>query len=377
MPKLTQGRASAATATLWCSEMPGFGLRVHDSGRRVYVVRYRTLTGRQRLLTLGRADVLAADQARGQAREVLAAVARGEDPAAARHAVRAAPTVGELYELVKQVHLQAVKPASRRVYEVQWRTRILPAWRARSVRDITRDDVLLLVSRVREVSPVSANVTLAAVKRALQIAVDREWLESSPAAGVRAKRLPGRETVLTIAELARVDRAISDLLLAGRLSQPQADLFRLLALTGCRRNEVMLARRDWVDLGRRLLLLPDSKTGPRRVVLPARAVAMIEAMPPSEWLIPGAAPGRPMSCPMPAWRRVLARAGLPASIRLHDLRHSFGSHAHQAGQSQRAIADMLGHADLATAARYIHGVADDGRAPVDVVADRVASGWQT
>ena len=52
---------------------------------------------------------------------------------------------------------------------------------------------------------------------------------------------------------------------------------RLLAFTGCRRNEVLDLR--WHDIGGDAIKLPDSKTGPRAVPLGEAARAHIDALP--------------------------------------------------------------------------------------------------
>lgn len=82
-----------------------------------------------------------------------------------------------------------------------------------------------------------------------------------------------------------------------------------------------------------------------------------------------------MEKPYAAWYKITKAAGL-AGLRFHDLRHSFGSLGHMAGLSQRQIADMLGHASLATTERYLHGYQDDAARGVDVVAERVSSAWK-
>ncbi|MEM7048399.1 MAG: Arm DNA-binding domain-containing protein [Acidobacteriota bacterium] len=60
--------------------MPGFGVRVAQSGRKSFIVRYSAADGRKRRLTLGAYPMLTLADARDKSREALAAVARGEDP---------------------------------------------------------------------------------------------------------------------------------------------------------------------------------------------------------------------------------------------------------------------------------------------------------
>ncbi len=92
MSKLTRGAIDALKphekndVWLWDSELPGFGVRVQPSGRRLYVVRYKVKDANrtQRKMVLCRYQDAAPEKARGMAREVFQAVARGEDPAAER-----------------------------------------------------------------------------------------------------------------------------------------------------------------------------------------------------------------------------------------------------------------------------------------------------
>ena len=75
-------------------------------------------------------------------------------------------------------------------------------------------------------------------------------------------------------ELARLGRALDDY----EARWPEAiAAVRLLALTGCRRSEVLDLR--WRDIGSDALNLADSKTGPRAVPLGKAARAHIEALP--------------------------------------------------------------------------------------------------
>jgi len=80
----------------WDSELRGFGVRAKPSGVKTYIVQYRNAEGRTQRLVLGQHGVLAPEQARDLARQKLAAVARGEDPSADRHAAREGMTVSEV-----------------------------------------------------------------------------------------------------------------------------------------------------------------------------------------------------------------------------------------------------------------------------------------
>src|SRR4051794_27857861 len=96
MPKLTKrvvdGLKSADTDRLiFDDEMPRFGIRVMRSGLKSYVIQYRS-DGHTRRLAFGKHGLLTPDEARSQARRLLADVDRGADPSVVRQARRAAPT---------------------------------------------------------------------------------------------------------------------------------------------------------------------------------------------------------------------------------------------------------------------------------------------
>ena len=92
-------------------------------------------------------------------------------------------------------------------------------------------------------------------------------------------------------ELARLGRALD----ANEARWPEAvAATRLLALTGCRRSEVLDLR--WRDIGEEAINLEDSKTGPRAVPLGEAARALIAALPglgkPEAFLFRGFAHGK-------------------------------------------------------------------------------------
>ena len=71
-------------------------MRVKPSGVKTFLIQYRNVEGRTRRLVLGQYGVLTPENARELAREKLAGVAKGEDPSAERHAVRAGMSVSDV-----------------------------------------------------------------------------------------------------------------------------------------------------------------------------------------------------------------------------------------------------------------------------------------
>lgn len=372
MPKLTKtiidtAKASDTELWLWDSTLPGFGVRVRTSGRKTYIARYRTHDGTQRKLNIGRCTDLTPDQARELARKAFAAAAAGEDPAKARQDARAAPTMAELQERYMRLHAPYKKPSSVRMDQRNWAKHIIPAMGSKKVDSVTQADVQALHGKLAA-NPATANHVRALLSKAFNLAAS--WgmrTKPNPCVGVKRFRVRQRERVLTPEELRRLDAALTP--------GPLANLVRLLILTGCRLSEIMTARREWVDHQRRLLLLPDSKVGQRRIDLPEAALAIIRAMPEGqEWLIPGKRRGTHMEKPYAAWYKVTKAAGL-RGLRFHDLRHSAGSIGHMLGLTQRQIADMLGHSSMATTERYLHGYKDEAVRAVDVLAERITQVW--
>ena len=100
---------------------------------------------------------------------------------------------------------------------------------------------------------------------------------------------------------------------------------RLLLLTGCRLREVLNLRWQEVDLNRGLLLLADSKTGRKTVVLSPQAMTVIVRLPrTADFVFPSADPAKPRCDLKRPWALITRRTGL-IGLRIHDLWHSYAS----------------------------------------------------
>ncbi|WP_033874085.1 Arm DNA-binding domain-containing protein, partial [Pseudomonas aeruginosa] len=73
--------------------VPGFLCKITPTGRRVFMLQYRTNSGQPRKPSLGLYGELTVEQARVKAQDWLAEVRRGGDPGGAKAEARKAPTM--------------------------------------------------------------------------------------------------------------------------------------------------------------------------------------------------------------------------------------------------------------------------------------------
>ena len=127
------------------------------------------------------------------------------------------------------------------------------------------------------------------------------------------------------------------------------------------------------------LRLPDSKTGPRTIVLAPEAVEVlsrIPRLPDNPFVIPGKIKGKPMRNLNDPWELVCERARL-TDMHIHDVRHSYASRALALGESLPMIGRLLGHTQVETTARYAHLAQDSVRQSAIRVSDSIAGDFLT
>ena len=197
MPRLTtrlvHQLSAAGDQFVWDDLVPGFGVRCR-SGHKSYVLQYRVIGGRgsrQRRVTLGRVGALSLDDARHLAQEYLRGVRYGQDPAAARAAVRTSPRVQDLAQRYLREHADLKKkPRSARMDHLNVRLHVLPALGTARVDTLTRADVARLHHGMRA-TPVAANRVLALVSKMLALAEQWGLREAGIKSGARPRALQG------------------------------------------------------------------------------------------------------------------------------------------------------------------------------------------
>ena len=109
----------------WDRELPGFGIRVHATGRKIYVAQARTPGGLPKRATIGRFVEMTAEEARRRAAEIIDRIRRGED-AVPPPPVKE-PTVADLAERFMEAHVEVnCRPATVEVFGRLLKLYILP-----------------------------------------------------------------------------------------------------------------------------------------------------------------------------------------------------------------------------------------------------------
>ena len=233
-------------------------------------------------------------------------------------------------------------------------SRPLPAFGRMPLDRIGPEDVAAWFDAASKDKPGAANRAFEILRATMFRAEERGLRErgSNPCLGIAKNPRNHFARFLDADELARLGRALD----TGEAEWPEAvAAIRLLALTGCRRSEVLNLR--WRDIGEDAINLADSKTGPRAVPLGEAARALIEALPGARktdaFLFPRHAGGRGEWSLTNCWRTVCADAEL-GRLRLHDLRHTAASQAIMAGENLPLVGKLLGHKRHRTTADYAH-----------------------
>ncbi|MCY4470223.1 MAG: tyrosine-type recombinase/integrase, partial [Thiotrichales bacterium] len=260
------------------------------------------------------------------------------------------------------------KPSTQRVMRSALERQLLPAFGAVRLDRISRIMVVRWFDAYSATAPGGANRVLDILRQILNQAVACGHIATNPARSIRRNRRAKLTRFLSREEIRRLHRVLDCHAERSESARQQADIIRLLLLTGCRKSEIVRLRWQEVDGDR--LNLADSKTGPRRVYLNAWAQDIIErrmAQAESQWVFPSARGlSHPRGDELALWYTVRREAGI-AGVRLHDLRHTVATHAVMHDVPLPVVARLLGHRRPSMTLRYTHV----GDSDIEAAADRV------
>ena len=335
--------------TIWDARITGFGVRVRPSGHRSYVWQ-GVRNGHPARITIGPVALKVIEEARRDCLALMVEERSGDGKADAVVPLFSAFTAGPW----KEAFLDHCKPRRRTHLVSDLKRKLLPSFGSLRLDCISSRHVETWFNAYSQIAPGGANQTLGTLRSIMKFAVASGHIGSDPTRGVKRNKRPSLTRFLSRQEITRLYTTL-DRMVAERPSyQPQADMIRLLLLTGCRRNEIV--RLQWCEVHGATLRLSQAKTGPREVWLSAAAQELIERQPRagSAWVFPSPLnPAEPCGREIGLWYRARKEAGLE-DVRLHDLRHTFASYAVMSGVPLPVVAKLLGHSRCSMTLRYAH-----------------------
>ncbi|MBU3993438.1 MAG: site-specific integrase, partial [Alphaproteobacteria bacterium] len=183
-------------------------------------------------------------------------------------------------------------------------------------------------------------------------------IEINPAHGVRKPKDAVRTRRLNEDEYRALGRILDQAALDDRYTRT-TELIRMLALTGCRRSEVIEIRWSEIDSVGSAFRLDDTKEGQsvRPIGLPVleyfdelRADGAEDQSP---YAFPGRNDDKAFGSFPRHWEKIFKDTELE-DVTAHVLRHSFASMANDLGFTEITIAALLGHATGSITSRYVH-----------------------
>lgn len=332
------------------AQCAGLALRVQPGGAKSWVC-WKRDADKTRRVTLGRFEDMDLDAAR---EAFHAHKGTGKRPAAPQ----------QRDTLTFAVLCTAFLDAKRGVYAASTisslgyylDTQLLPAFGPRKIARITTPEIAEWFYAYSRSRPGGANQALGHFTTILNWAREAGHLPAdfpNPAAPLRFNRRMARGRMLSSDQLRRLAAVLDS---ATARQRDAADAIWLMLLTGCRSGEILRLR--WDEVRKDKLALRRTKTGPRGVNLSDAAMQYLDRLRKqrrSSYVFPAQRTKKPHRTSIDhAWQTFKHLAGLPDEIRLHDLRHTYASHAIMSGETLHMTGKLLGHRSPDSTERYAH-----------------------
>jgi integrase len=337
------------------SQVSGLKLLVGKNGNKKFLFRY-TLRSRKCSTALGSYGALTVDEARTLANQYKALVSLGRDPKQERDDFKNRISFGAF---VSEHYLPHATIYKRSIAgdESKLRLYLLPKFGHIPLADISTQALQSYHNHLKvKLSPATANRHLSLLHRILSLSVRWGYLEKNVCTGIskfqennKHQRFLSNEEIRNLFTSADTDENIF-----------AAAYIKILLLTGVRRSEGLGLKWEHLQLGgsKPMWYVPHTKSGKSRyVILNPMALKILEALPKIQgnpYVFVGKVTGNPIQNPMKAFKRIIVRAGIESTFRLHDIRHTVASLIVNNGGSLYDVQAALNHANSSMSERYAH-----------------------
>ena len=337
------------------SLVSGLKLLVGKNGNKKFLFRY-TLRSRKCSTALGSFGALTVDEARTLANHCKALVSQGRDPKQEKDEFKNRISFGEF---VSEHYLPHATIYKRSIASDKSKLRLylLPKFGHVPMADISTQALQSYQNHLKvKLSPATANRHLSLLHRMCNLAMQWGYVEKNVCTGISKFQ-----------ENNQYDRYLSNEEIRNLFSAADTDenryaaaYIKILLLTGVRRSEGLGMKWEHLQLdgSKPMWYVPHTKSGKSRyVILNPMAIEILEALPKIQgnpYVFVGKVPGNAIQNPIKAFKRIIVRAGIESTFRLHGLRHTHASLIINNNGNLYDVKAALGHANSSMAERYAH-----------------------
>ena len=232
------------------NRVKGLSLRVTPASAKTWCVTYRRKgDGQKQRITIGPYPEYSLENARTDAQQILAEVARGNDPALKRRNLQKSITFQTLVDLYSEKFSRFNKSQIvQRDDMLKLKKDVLPSLGRKRIEDMDKAHVVEIVDKIMaRGSGVTANRTLALIKAIFNWALSEELVQTNPAARIRRRyREYPRDRVLTDQELQYTWHELE----RAAISKPLVIALQLAIVTGQRIGTIVGMELPELDLNR-------------------------------------------------------------------------------------------------------------------------------
>ncbi len=363
--------------------LSGFALRVYPSGVKTFSIKYRNKFDQQRFFKVGSFPNMTLEQAKERARGLLRDIELGKDPAKEKSKNKEVKTVSELcdwYMKEATTHKKPrtiienrscierlIKPLIGKVpteslTKGQIETMKYEIIKGDKVRKDEKSDKLRGRIKVRG-GNAAAGKAVSLLGTILEFGISKEQLQINPARGIKKPPLKPKEEFLTLEEIKKLGNILSIPKWSVNYKD-DVNAIKLLLLTGCRKNEILTLKWQYVDFQNQCFRFPDTKTG--KQIRPfgigaLRLLQQIRRENNSEWVIPSRRTGLHLVNLRASFISILESKDETENkilekekFTIHSLRHTFTSVGADLGYTEFTLAGLVGHKLKGITNRYSH-----------------------